>query len=156
MSDKIDRLYKFMSEAIKEAELAAAEGEVPIGAVVAKGDEIIGRGHNQVEGLHDATAHAEMLAIRQAMAAINDWRLDGCELYTTLEPCAMCTGAMMLCRIEQLIYGAPDLKWGCAGTLYNLPRDRRFDRNIEIIAGIGEQRCEEMLKKFFENRRNDN
>lgn len=116
MSDKIDRLYKFMSEAIKEAELAAAKGEVPIGAVVVKGDEIIGRGHNQVEGLHDATAHAEMLAIHQAMAAINDWRLDGCELYTTLEPCAMCTGAMMLCRIEQLIYGAPDLKWGCAGT----------------------------------------
>lgn len=145
-----------MAEAIKEARLAADEGEVPIGAVVVLNSDIIGRGRNAVERLHDATAHAEMLAIRQAMQAVGDWRLDCCELYTTVEPCPMCTGAMMLCRIKRLIYGAPDLRWGCAGTFYNLPRDERFNHNIEIIAGIEEEQCEKLLKDFFDERRKYN
>lgn len=145
-----------MAEAIKEARLAADEGEVPIGAVVVLNSDIIGRGRNAVERLHDATAHAEMLAMRSAMQALGDWRLSQCELYTTVEPCPMCVGAMMLCRIKRLIYGAPDLRWGSAGTLYNLPRDKRFNHNIEIIAGIEEEQCEELLKDFFDERRKHN
>lgn len=156
MLDEIDRLYVFMAEALKEAELAASQGEVPVGAVIVRNNEIIARGHNMVESLKDATAHAEMIAIRGAMAYVGGWRLNDCELYVTLEPCSMCAGAMMLSRIKRLIYGAPDLKWGCAGTLYNLPRDKRFDHTIDIVAGIEERRCEELLKKFFKERRDKN
>jgi tRNA(adenine34) deaminase len=144
---------RFMIEALKEAEKAAAIQEVPIGAVVVLGDEIIGRGHNLRETTQNAVTHAEMLAIQEACERIETWRLEGAELYVTLEPCPMCSGAIILSRVEKVIYGAKDPKAGCAGTLMNLLDDERFNHQCVVVPGVMEQECGGMLSSFFKDLR---
>ncbi|MGD7051123.1 nucleoside deaminase [Rossellomorea marisflavi] len=144
---------RFMIEALKEAEKAAAIQEVPIGAVVVLGDEIIGRGHNLRETTQNAVTHAEMLAIQEACERIGTWRLEGAELYVTLEPCPMCSGAIILSRVEKVIYGAKDPKAGCAGTLMNLLDDERFNHQCVVVPGVMEQECGGMLSSFFKELR---
>lgn len=143
----------WMQMAMEEARKAEAIGEVPIGAVVVQGNEAIGKGHNLREYNNDPTAHAEVIAIRSAAHRLGSWRLTGCRLYVTLEPCPMCAGAILLSRIDTLVYGAYDLKGGCAGTLMNLLRDQRFNHQVEVMNGILEEECSKMLKDFFRNLR---
>ena len=140
---------QYMREAIKEAEKAAAIGEVPIGAVIVWKGEIIGRGHNEREVTNDATTHAEMTAIREANAFKQNWRLEEAELYVTLEPCPMCCGAILLSRIKKVYYGASDLKGGTACTLMNLLQDERFNHQSEVERGVLEEECRMLLQDFF-------
>lgn len=139
----------FMLEAIKEAKRAEAIKEVPIGAIVVLDGQIIGRGHNLREESQDATAHAEMYAIKQACAAIENWRLERAQLFVTLEPCPMCSGAMILSRVAEVYYGANDPKGGTAGTLMNLLSDERFNHVAYVESGILEQECGDLLSSFF-------
>lgn len=139
----------FMREAINEAEKARAIGEVPIGAVIVLDGEIIGRGYNKRETTHDATTHAEMLAIRDANQRLSNWRLEDAELFVTLEPCPMCSGAIILSRIKKVYYGAADLKAGTAGTLMNLLQDERFNHQAEIESGLLKAECQNLLQSFF-------
>lgn len=139
----------FMREAIKEAKKAEAKLEVPIGAVVVLNGEIIGRGHNVRELTHDATTHAEMIAIREANQHLCNWRLEDTQLFVTLEPCPMCSGAMILSRVKDLYYGAPDPKGGTAGTLMNLLGDERFNHQVNIEKGLLEEECAALLTDFF-------
>jgi tRNA(adenine34) deaminase len=139
----------FMMQALDEARRAAALGEVPIGAVVARGGEVLGRGHNRREIDGDPLAHAEMLAIRQAAVRVGGWRLTGCTLYVTLEPCAMCAGALVASRIDRLIYGAADPKAGFCGTLGNLVQDSRLNHRLEVVAGVEAEASSALLREFF-------
>lgn len=139
----------WMKEAIGEARKAEALGEVPIGAIVVRHNEIIGRGYNLRETTLDSTAHAEMVAIREASVALNSWRLLDCHLYVTLEPCPMCAGAMVQSRVPLTVYGTPDPKAGCAGTLMNLLEEPRFNHRSEVIQGILQEECAELLTSFF-------
>ncbi len=139
----------FMLEALKEAEKAREINEVPIGAVVVMGDKIIGRGYNLRETTQNAVTHAETLAIQEACEEAGTWRLEGAELYVTLEPCPMCSGAIILSRIEKVVYGAPDPKAGCAGTLMNLLDDSRFNHQCEVISGVLQEECGSILSDFF-------
>jgi tRNA(adenine34) deaminase len=143
----------FMQEALKEAEKALKLDEVPVGAVVAKGDEIIARAHNLRETKQDATCHAELIAIQKACKALETWRLVGCTLYVTLEPCPMCAGAGILSRIDSIVYGASDPKSGVCGSLMNLPADDRFNHRPKVVAGILADECSEILKRFFKVKR---
>ncbi|MDP5276797.1 tRNA adenosine(34) deaminase TadA [Chengkuizengella axinellae] len=145
----IENHHKFMLEAIKEAEIAESKTEVPIGAVVVWKNKIIGRGHNLRETSFDSTAHAEMIAIREASEYLQAWRLLDCSLYVTLEPCAMCAGAIVQSRVKQVIYGATDPKAGCAGTLMNLLQEERFNHQTEVIQGVMQEECSNLLKSFF-------
>lgn len=138
-----------MKEAIAEAKRAEDIGEVPIGAVIVRGDEIIGRGYNLRETTQDATAHAEIVAIREASQQIGAWRLLDCRLYVTLEPCPMCAGAIVQSRIPQVIYGTHDPKAGCAGTLMNLLQESRFNHQTEVIQDVLQEECSTMLTQFF-------
>jgi tRNA(adenine34) deaminase len=138
-----------MQEALAEARAAGALGEVPIGAVVVCGGELVGRGHNRREADRDPLAHAELLAIRQAAARVGGWRLVGCTLYVTLEPCAMCAGALVNARIERLVYGAADPKAGFCGTLGNLVQDPRLNHRMEVTAGVLVEECAALLRGFF-------
>ncbi|MEI0736664.1 tRNA adenosine(34) deaminase TadA [Paenibacillus sp. JTLBN-2024] len=140
---------RWMKEAIAEAKKAEAIGEVPIGAIIVRGDEIIGRGYNLRETSQDATAHAEIVAIRQASQAIGAWRLLDCRLYVTLEPCPMCAGAIVQSRIPHVIYGTGDPKAGCAGTLMNLLQEPRFNHRTELTVGVLQEECATMLTQFF-------
>lgn len=140
---------KFMMAAIEEAGKAAAIGEVPIGAVVVRNGEIVGRGYNLRETQKDPTLHAEMIAIREASEKLGGWRLIGCTLYVTLEPCPMCAGAIVQSRIEQVVYGARDPKAGCAGTLMNLLEEPRFNHQVPVIEGVLAEECAQLLKDFF-------
>jgi len=140
---------RWMREAIAEAKRAEAIGEVPIGAVIVKGDEIIGRGYNLRETSQDATAHAEIVAIREASQAIGAWRLLDCRLYVTLEPCPMCAGAIVQSRIPHVIYGTGDPKAGCAGTLMNLLQEPRFNHRTDVTVGVLQEECASMLTQFF-------
>ncbi|MUG89035.1 tRNA-specific adenosine deaminase [Paenibacillus timonensis] len=139
----------WMAEAIREARKAEAIGEVPIGAVIVRGDDIVGRGYNLRESSHDGTAHAEMIAIREASEHLGAWRLLHCRLYVTLEPCPMCAGAIVQCRVPHVIYGAPDPKAGCAGTLMNLLQETRFNHRTDITAGVLQGDCASLLTEFF-------
>lgn len=139
----------WMTEAIREARKAEALGEVPIGAVVVQGGHIIGRGYNLRETTLDSTAHAEMVAIREASTALGSWRLLDCQLYVTLEPCPMCAGAMVQSRVPLTVYGTPDPKAGCAGTLMNLLEESRFNHRTEVIQGVLQEECAELLTSFF-------
>jgi tRNA(adenine34) deaminase len=139
----------WMKEAIREAERAKAVDEVPIGAVIVHNGEIIGRGHNLRETTHDPTAHAEILAMRQASEHLQAWRLLDCTLYVTLEPCPMCAGAMVQARLPRLVYGTIDPKAGCAGTLMNLLQEQRFNHQVEVIAGVMQEECAALLTGFF-------
>lgn len=139
----------FMQEAISEANKAKAVEEVPIGAVVVYRGEIIGRGHNLREHSQDATSHAEMFAIRAACMELESWRLEECQLFVTLEPCPMCSGGMILSRIEEVYFGAYDPKGGTAGTLMNLLTDERFNHRAYVEGGILEEECGQLLTNFF-------
>jgi tRNA(adenine34) deaminase len=143
-----------MRLALEQARIAAEAGDVPIGAVVVDSSgEVIGRGHNRRESTGDATAHAEVVAIREASVFRGRWRLDGCTLVATLEPCAMCAGAIVLARLDRLVYGVADPKAGAAGSLWDLVRDRRLNHRPEVIAGVLADECGAVLRSWFEARR---
>ncbi|MHA7967648.1 tRNA adenosine(34) deaminase TadA [Paenibacillus sp. CAU 1782] len=144
----------WMLEAIAEAHKAEAIGEVPIGAVIVRDGQIIGRGHNLRETTHDPTAHAEMVAIRQACEAIGAWRLLDCTLYVTLEPCPMCAGAIVQSRVKRVVYGTTDPKAGCAGTLMNLLQEPRFNHETELTSDVLQSQCAMLLTQFFRRLRN--
>ncbi|MEK5378626.1 tRNA adenosine(34) deaminase TadA [Niallia sp. FSL W8-0635] len=140
----------FMKIAIEEAQKAAEIGEVPIGAVVAYKGEVIARAHNLRETDQSAVAHAELLAIEKACKTLGTWRLEEATLYVTLEPCAMCSGAILLSRIPRVVYGAVDPKGGCAGTFMNLLQDSRFNHQSEVISGVLAEECGRLLTSFFQ------
>ncbi len=140
-----------MEYAIKEAEQALRRKEVPIGAVIIHENRIIGRGYNQIESLQDPTAHAEMIAITAAATHIGSRRLEDCTLFVTLEPCAMCAGAIVLARVPRLVFGAYDPKAGSCGTLYNIVQDARLNHRVELTGGIRAEQCAALLKEFFAN-----
>jgi len=142
-----------MHEALAEADLAFREQEVPVGAVVVRGEQVIGRGHNQMIRLNDPTAHAEILAITAAAAALGSPRLEGCRLYVTLEPCPMCAGAIVNARLDQLLFGAYDSRAGAAGTLYAITTDRRLNHQVETLGGVLDLRSAALLREFFQARR---
>jgi len=142
-----------MALALREAALALERDEVPVGAVIVRDGRVIGRAHNQRELLGDPTAHAEMIAITQAAEDVGNWRLEGCTMYVTLEPCAMCAGAVVLARLPRLVFGARDPKAGAVGTLYDIPRDPRLNHAVEVTSGILEQECSEILTEFFRRKR---
>ena len=146
----------YMEQAFHEAEIAYEKGEVPIGAVVIHHNVIIGRGHNLTETLQDPTAHAEMIAITAAADYLGSRRLEETTLYVTLEPCAMCAGAIVLARIPVLVYGASDFKAGAAGTLYNIVQDDRLNHSVELVKGIQENKCSIILSEFFKKLRETN
>jgi len=139
----------YMRAAIAEAQLAMAKGEVPIGAVIVHGGQVIGRGHNLRETSNDPTTHAEMVAIRQAAAAIGHWRLLETTLYATLEPCVMCMGAIILARIPRLVYACRDPRAGAAGSIYDFASDERFNHRVEVTEGVLGDQCSVMLSGFF-------
>ncbi|MBD2863569.1 tRNA adenosine(34) deaminase TadA [Paenibacillus oceani] len=143
----------WMEEAIKEAKKAEELKEVPIGAVIVKEGRIIARGHNLRETTHDPTAHAEMIAIREASEVLGAWRLLDCTLYVTLEPCPMCAGAIVQARVKTVVYGTPDPKAGCAGTLMNLLQEERFNHRTELVDGVLRERCAGLLTDFFRSLR---
>jgi tRNA(adenine34) deaminase len=151
MSDERD--VKLMRLALEEAERAAAHGDVPVGAVVARDAEVLARAGNERELRRDPTAHAETLALRAAAEAIGSWRLDGCAMYVTLEPCAMCSGALVLARIARLVFGAVDPKGGFAGSLGDLVRDPRLNHSVVVESGVLELEAGALLRDFFRDRR---
>ena len=142
-----------MASALEAARECMGWGDVPIGAVVARDEKVLGLAGNQRERLGDPTAHAEILALRQASGLVGGWRLDGCTLYVTLEPCAMCAGAVVLARVPRLVYGAADPKAGFAGSLGDLVRDPRLNHRAEVTAGVLEEECGDLLRTFFGGRR---
>src|SRR3954464_14178679 len=139
----------FMRMALAEAEAALAENEVPVGAVIVHGQQVVAAAHNQREQLHDPTAHAEMIAITQAAEALNSWRLEGCTLYVTLEPCPMCAGAIVQARVPLVVYGATDPKAGAVHTLFELLSDRRLNHQAQIVGGVLAVECGRLLTRFF-------
>lgn len=143
----------FMADALSLARLAESSGEVPVGAIVVLDGEIIGRGFNQPIGLHDPTAHAEIQALRDAARTVRNYRLTGCDLYVTLEPCPMCAGAIQHARIQQLIYGAPDPKTGACGSVVDLFADRRLAPHTTVVPGVRAEESAQLLKAFFAERR---
>jgi tRNA(adenine34) deaminase len=143
-----------MEMALDEAEAAAAEDEVPVGAVIVSFERgVLARAHNQREQLHDPTAHGEMIAITQAAQALQSWRLDGCVLYVTLEPCPMCAGAIVQARLPLVVYGCADPKAGACDTLYQIPTDARLNHRANVVAGVLEDRCADILSRFFAEKR---
>ncbi|MEM8883351.1 MAG: tRNA adenosine(34) deaminase TadA [Planctomycetota bacterium] len=144
---------RYMRMALREARRAADDDEVPVGAVIVHGERVVGRAYNQCERLKDATAHAEMIAITQASAALENWRLTDATLYVTLEPCVMCAGALMQARIGRLVYGAPDERGGACGSLYNIGVDPRLYHRFPVEGGVLEGECAELLVEFFARKR---
>jgi tRNA(adenine34) deaminase len=144
---------RMMGLALEEARRAAGWGDVPIGAVVARGEEVLAAAANERERRADPTAHAEILALRGSAAAVGSWRLTGCTLYVTLEPCAMCAGALVLARVDRLVYGAADPKAGFAGSLGDLVRDPRLNHRVDVTAGVRAEECGALLREFFAGRR---
>jgi tRNA(adenine34) deaminase len=143
----------FMRMALAQAQLALALDEVPVGAVVVKDGVVIGTGFNRPIAGHDPTAHAEVMAMRAAAEALGNYRLPGCTLYVTLEPCVMCSGAMMHARFSRIVFGAPDLKTGACGSVVNLFEDKRLNHHAEVLGGILAEECVQLLKDFFAARR---
>jgi tRNA(adenine34) deaminase len=148
---EIDEHY--MAEALRQAMHALEDDEVPVGAIIVQGGQVIGRAHNQRERLGDPTAHAEMIALTQAAAAAEDWRLDKATLYVTLEPCLMCAGALVQARIGRVVFGAPDPKAGACGSLYKVGIDPRLNHRFEITGGVLEADCAAILLDFFQSKR---
>ncbi|HKB87138.1 MAG TPA: tRNA adenosine(34) deaminase TadA [Ignavibacteriaceae bacterium] len=144
-----EQVYKFMFAALQEAEKALGDNEVPVGAVVVKDNRIIGRGYNQVEKLHDATAHAEMIALTAASAYVENWRLNECDIYVTLEPCIMCTGALLASRIRRLYFSAFDPKFGACGSVYNLAEGGLYNHRLEVVSGVYSEESLGMMTRFF-------
>ena len=144
---------RFMRLALEEARKAADEGEVPCGAVAVCDGEVVARAHNRREGAHDPSAHAEFSAMVQASQALGRWRLTGCTVYVTLEPCLMCAGLMVNARIDRCVYGASDPKGGALGTLYDVSCDERLNHEFEVTAGVLAEDCADELRRFFRARR---
>ena len=155
-ADRAELDRRFMEQALAEARKALASDDVPVGAVVVRDGQIIGRGCNQREKLADPTAHAELIALTAAAAAIGHWRLEGCTLYVTLEPCPMCAGALVLARLDRLVFGAFDPKSGACGSLYNIPQDPRLNHRLEVAGGVLAEPCAELLRDFFRRQREAN
>ena len=143
----------YMRQALGEAKQALLEEEVPIGAVIVRGEQVIASAHNQREQLKDPTAHAEMIAITQAAAAVGDWRLEECTLYVTLEPCIMCSGAILQARIPLVVFGATDPKAGAVDSLFHLLSDPRLNHRCQVIPGVMAAECGEILTRFFQAQR---
>ncbi|MCL5883571.1 MAG: tRNA adenosine(34) deaminase TadA [Actinobacteria bacterium] len=143
----------FMHIALSEARMAAESGEVPVGAVIERGGEVIAAAGNEREERRDPTAHAEILAIREAAKQLGGWRLPGCTIYVTVEPCPMCAGAIYQARIERLVFGAVDEKAGAAGTLMDITRDSRLNHQTEVVAGVLAEESAAILREFFSRRR---
>ncbi|TCL00058.1 tRNA(adenine34) deaminase [Natranaerovirga hydrolytica] len=150
----MEKDYLYMKEAIIQAKKAYAINEVPIGCVIVYEDKIIGRGYNRRNTDKSTLAHAEILAIKEASNYLEDWRLDGCKMYVTLEPCPMCAGAIVQGRLSKIIIGAKNLKSGSAGSIVNILQVDQFNHQVEIISGIMEQECAALLKQFFSELRN--
>jgi tRNA(adenine34) deaminase len=143
-----------MREALQEAGKARTEGEVPVGAiVVGRSHEILARGHNRCISINDPTAHAEILAIRQAAKILDNYRLNETTIFVTIEPCPMCMGAILNARVERLVFGAFDPKFGAAGSIYNLPDDEKLHHKLKVIPGIMEEECRQIMQDFFKKRR---
>ena len=145
----------YMRAALAEAKAAFAMGEVPVGAVIVddRSGDIVARGHNMRETWRDATAHAEVIAIREACKALERWRLSGCSLYVTVEPCPMCAGALVMSRVDRVVYGAPDVKAGACESLFNIVSHPALNHQLEMRAGVLEDECRAVMKRFFEERR---
>jgi len=146
----------FMKEALREAQKAFEKDEVPIGAIAVYKNQIIGRGHNQTEGLKDPTAHAEILAITAAANALSSWRLIGVEMFATVEPCIMCAGALVLARVKRIIFGARDDKFGGCGSVFNIVDEPKLNHRIEITEGVLGKQATSLMKSFFERKRKKN
>ncbi len=144
---------KWMAAAIAQARVAERAGDVPVGALIVRGGQCIASVENRTVRLQDPTAHAEILAIREAAAALDSWRLEGCTLYVTLEPCAMCAGAIILARLDRVVFGAWDDKAGMVGSVADLVRHPRLNHRAEVAAGVLAEECGEMLRRFFQERR---
>ena len=147
---------RFMWAAIEAAKIAEENGDVPIGAVIVHQNQIVGKAYNQREQLKDPTAHAEIIALTQAAAALQSWRLTGCTMYVTLEPCPMCAGALVLARIDRLVYGCDDPKTGACKSLYNIVQDERLNHRVEVTSGVLADDCSKLLQDFFQHRRSEN
>jgi len=153
LNDADDR---FMRTAIEAAKIAEENGDVPIGAVIVHKNQIIGKAYNQREQLKDPTAHAEIIALTQAAAFMESWRLNGCTIYVTLEPCPMCAGALVLSRMDRLVYGCDDPKTGACKSLYNIVQDERLNHRLEVTSGVLADECSKLLQDFFQKRRTEN
>lgn len=139
-----------MELALREAELAFEESEVPVGAVVVLDGRVIGRGHNRTIALHDATAHAEIIALSAAYEHFNDWRLENCYLFSTLEPCVMCAGASVLSRVKTIVYGAKDPKFGGCESIFSIPTETRLNHRCEVVGGVMEAEVADLMRLFFQ------
>jgi len=147
---------QYMRIAIDQAKIAEENGDVPIGAVIVHNNTIIAKAYNQREQLQDPTAHAEINALTQAAAALENWHLNDCTIYVTLEPCCMCAGALVLSRIDRLVYGCDDPKTGAVKSLYNIVQDKRLNHQVDVIRGVLADECSALLQDFFARRRNEN
>ena len=145
-----------MKLAIDQAFIAADNGDVPVGAVIVFEGRVIAKAHNQRQLLNDPTAHAEIIALTQAAEAVGNWRLNGCTIYVTLEPCPMCAGALVMARIDRLVFGCEDPKAGACGSLYNIVQDERLNHNMDITSGVLDTECGQVLSDFFKTRRDEN
>ena len=145
--------FEFMGLALAEAEQAAAEGEVPIGAVLVFAGEVIAQAHNRRETDHDATAHAEMLVIREACRKLRRWRLTGATLYVTIEPCPMCAGALVMSRVDRLVYGSPDFRAGAVESIFNVVQHPALNHRLTVTAGVRQDECAAAMQAFFRDRR---
>ena len=144
---------KYMVLALKEAEISSNFDEVPVGAVIVKDGKVIAKGHNLRESKNDPTAHAEIVAIRKACKKLKSWRLEGCTIYVTIEPCSMCAGTLLWTRIQRIVYGASDPKGGALGSSYNLFEVKNINHHPEITRGVLENRCSSLMTSFFRNKR---
>jgi tRNA(adenine34) deaminase len=144
-----------MRLAVELARRAAAEGETPVGAVIVRNGAVIGRGYNRVEAEQDPAAHGELIALREAARQAGDWRLPDATIYVTLEPCIMCTAALVLARVKRLVYGARDLRWGAVGSLFDFSHDPRINHELEVVSGVLEEESAALLQKFYRNVRAD-
>lgn len=147
---------KYMQMAIDQAFIAEENGDVPIGCVIVYENRVIAKAYNQREQLHDPTAHAEIIALTQAAEAVGNWRLHGCTIYVTLEPCPMCAGALVLGRLDRLVYGTDDPKTGAVRSLYTIVQDDRLNHRLEVTAGVLAEDCKTQLQAFFQRRRREN
>lgn len=145
-----------MRVAVEQAKIAEENGDVPIGAVIVYKNQIIGKAYNQREQLKDPTAHAEIIALTQAASFMENWHLNGCTMYVTLEPCPMCAGALVLARVDRLVYGCDDPKTGAVKSLYNIATDERLNHRLEVTSGVMEEQCRQQLQEFFAKRRIEN
>lgn len=153
---KTDTDQQCMQLAVEQAQIAEENGDVPIGAVIVHNDQIIAKAYNQREQLQDPTAHAEIIALTQAAAALENWHLNDCTIYVTLEPCCMCAGALVLARIDRLVYGCDDPKTGAVKSLYNIVSDSRLNHQLEVVSGVLMEECSAQLQQFFNRRRKEN